>query len=409
MDNMMSFRGQKVASFLLLMLLTSIDAFAAVKPHFLFLKGSATAKLSSGRNNKIPSHWIRALALSSNGHDSDPPASDQREGMADAFAAFDSLTSDDLIDDGHSASSPESSSSGDKVIDLSDSSLLIDVQDIEEEDQVQKEIYSDMLADVPDYSGDVDQTATKEAIAQLQKVLDDAVARDTAKTAVLNDVDGIGNNIEKQGLTTADITRDILNQEIEPSLSMQDFMSSAVQEAMTEIEGEAPNARSLMEDSELRKEIEEIFDRAAEKLKSEVEEMKREQEAVTEEARKQGIEYIDSEKQRLSEAEASVSRLIQKVARETEEVQKAMEELERAKSEAGSGGGSRALEDSALDLKKGGIVKQSALVGALLFGSRAFTETILVLGSSNGGDHTMSALLQGAIALACAAYFFFVK
>lgn len=101
--------------------------------------------------------------------------------------------------------------------------------------------------------------------------------------------------------------------------------------------------------------------------------------------------------------------MIQKVAKETEEVQKAMEELERAKSEASSGGGSKAIEDSALDLKKGGIVKQSALVGVLLFGSRAFTETILAIGSTNGGDHTMAALLQRAIALACVAYFFLVK
>lgn len=261
-----------VTSFLLVMLLASVDAFTVIESQFSFLKGSVTVKLSSGRNHQMSQHRMPPLALSSNGYDSDRPSGDQREGMADAFAALDSLTADDLMDDNPSASSQISSSSGD----LDDSSFLIDLQNIEEEDQIGNEIYSDMLADLPDVSEDVDETATKEAITQLQNVLADAVAKDKAQAAVLNDVDGIGNNVENLLLTTADVTEDILNQEIEPSLSMQDFMSSAVQEAMTEIEG-TPNSQSLMEDSELRKEIEQIFDRAAEKLRSEVEEMKREQ------------------------------------------------------------------------------------------------------------------------------------
>lgn len=53
------------------------------------------------------------------------------------------------------------------------------------------------------------------------------------------------------------------------------------------------------------------------------------------------------------------------------------------------------------------LIKQASLVGGLLFGSRAFTETILVLGSSNGGDHVVSAIAQAAIALVCVGYFFF--
>lgn len=84
-----------------------------------------------------------------------------------------------------------------------------------------------------------------------------------------------------------------------------------------------------------------------------------------------------------------------------------MAELERVKNEAGTGNGG--LEDTALDLKKGGIVKQAALVGGLLFGSRAFTETILVLGSPNGEEHVVGAIGQALFALVCAAYFFLVK
>jgi len=117
------------------------------------------------------------------------------------------------------------------------------------------------------------------------------------------------------------------------------------------------------------------------------------------------MDYIESEKQRLAQAEDSVSRLIQKVARETDEVQKATQELERAITEDDGG----SIEGTALDLKKGGITKQAALVGALLLGSRAVTETILVVGSPYGDQHFVPAILQGAIALACAAYFFLVK
>ena len=132
------------------------------------------------------------------------------------------------------------------------------------------------------------------------------------------------------------------------------------------------------------------------------------QEAVTQSASKRGLEYLETERQRISEAEQSVTRLIQKVADETEEVEKAMAGLELAKNEA-SGGQGGSIEDTALDLKKGGLIKQASLVGGLLFGSRAVTETILVLTSPYGDEHFFSAIVQAAIALACAAYFFLVK
>merc|ERR1712087_426393 len=161
----------------------------------------------------------------------------------------------------------------------------------------------------------------------------------------------------------------------------------------------------LLEDEELRKGIEEIFDRAGKKLRLEVEAMKREQEAVTEGASKQGLEYLESEKQRISEAEESVSRLIQKVAKETDEVQKAMEDLELAKNEASDG----SIENTAIDLKKGGLIKQASLVGGLLFGSRAVTETILVVSSPYGDEQFAPAIVQAVIALVCAACFFLMK
>jgi len=246
-----------------------------------------------------------------------------------------------------------------------------------------------------------------------------------ADTSVLNDADGFGTldsttDNYATPLTTADVSNDILTQEIKPSLSMDEFMSSALEEAVTEIDAAtemtssdgvgrtgdvAKTTEELLQDEELRRGIEEIFDRAGEKLRLEVEEMKKEQEAVTQAASARGLEYLESERQRISEAEASVSRLIQKVAKETDEVQKAMDDLELAKNEASDG----TIEDTALDLKQGGIIKQASLVGMLLLGSRAVTETILVVSSPYGDQHFVPAILQAVIALACAAYFFLVK
>ena len=77
------------------------------------------------------------------------------------------------------------------------------------------------------------------------------------------------------------------------------------------------------------------------------------QEAFTQDASKRGLEYLETEKQRISEAEASVTRLIQKVAKETDEVQQAMEGLELAKDQASGGDGSGSIEDTALNLKQG--------------------------------------------------------
>ncbi len=86
-----------------------------------------------------------------------------------------------------------------------------------------------------------------------------------------------------------------------------------------------------------------------------------------------------------------------------------MEELELAKNQVSERGGRGGIEETALDLKKGGLIKQSSLIGGLLFGSRAITELILVVGSPYGDEHFIPAVIQAVIALACAAYFFLVK
>jgi hypothetical protein len=103
---------------------------------------------------------------------------------------------------------------------------------------------------------------------------------------------------------------------------------------------------------------------------------------------------------RLEAAQSSVSRIIGKVRTEEATVQKAVADLQKAQAE---------MNDNPLiklsNLKQSGVVKQGALVGALLFGSRAIIESVAILGL-DGESHASAALIQGVIAFASAAYFF---
>lgn len=110
---------------------------------------------------------------------------------------------------------------------------------------------------------------------------------------------------------------------------------------------------------------------------------------------------MKKEEERLAEAQGSVGRLVEKVKAETAEVEAAMAELEAAQG--------KLLDDplmKAADLKGAGIVKQGALVGALLFTLRSVGD-LSMIGGPDGASHGVAAVFQGVIALACAAYFFF--
>jgi hypothetical protein len=349
------------------------EAFSGVRPF-------ASRQVIINGNNYGAS-WSRsasttALLASNNDIESqgeededDPLLNDQREGMADAFAALDGLTADDF-DDLKPISSlgdaAASSTTGNTNMEQS-AKLFIEMQS-ELSTRGEEGVYEDILGDL---SGDADDVKAFSAVVPEDDVTELGNALDEA--SILSDADGLGSDDDASAtLTTADVTNDVLTQDVEPSLSMEDFMSKAVTEALTEVAAAedltgdnassdmretkdiAIAAEQLLEDEQLRKEIEEIFDRAGEKLRTEVAAMKKEQEAVTKVASVQGLEYIESEKQRLSEAEESVSRLIQTVAARTDEVQKAMEELERARNEAGDGSGG-GIEKTALALKQGGV------------------------------------------------------
>ena len=119
-------------------------------------------------------------------------------------------------------------------------------------------------------------------------------------------------------------------------------------------------------------------------------------------AEKRRSDSLKDEEQRLAEAEGSVTRLLDKVKDETLEVEKAMEDLKKAQDQL--------LNDplmKAVDVKSGGIVKQGALAGTLLFSFRTLGELFLLSGP-NGSEHGIAAIIQGAIAVACAAIFTFL-
>jgi hypothetical protein len=103
---------------------------------------------------------------------------------------------------------------------------------------------------------------------------------------------------------------------------------------------------------------------------------------------------------RMEAARISMSRIIGNVKNEEIEVQQAVAELQKAQSE---------LNNDPLmklfNMKQGGVVKQGAFVGAMLFGFRSAIETVAMLGL-DGESHTTAALIQGALALSCALYFF---
>lgn len=242
----------------------------------------------------------------------DPIMNDRREGMAGAFAALDSLTADDFddlmpISPTGGMGSADGGSGTTIDLNIEESAKLFMEMQAELSNLGEEGVYDDMLGDLTSDNLDLDAPKTflntEEEVTSLILALDEAadigpVDKIAAfDTTVLNDADGIGSvqstpDDADAPLTTADVSNDILTQDIKPTLSMEDFISSALKEAVSEIgdsselisytrsgrtDDIAKTAGQLLENDELRKEIEKIFDVAGEKLRLEVEVMKKEQ------------------------------------------------------------------------------------------------------------------------------------
>ena len=89
--------------------------------------------------------------------------------------------------------------------------------------------------------------------------------------------------------------------------------------------------------------------------------------------------------------------MLKRVNEETAEVEKAVSDLKAAQEQMDSGILSK--------LRKGGIPKQAAFVGLLLFSVRSITDSITAM---NDESYMTVALIQGAVAIACALIFFFL-
>jgi hypothetical protein len=99
----------------------------------------------------------------------------------------------------------------------------------------------------------------------------------------------------------------------------------------------------------------------------------------------------------MNQAEDSMVKMIGKVNRETAEVERAVEELRKAQDSMDS--------DPIMQMLTGGILKQSALAGTILFTLRSGADIIAMFGGD--ATHAAPALIQGALALARAAFVVF--
>lgn len=114
-------------------------------------------------------------------------------------------------------------------------------------------------------------------------------------------------------------------------------------------------------------------------------------------AQKAMNDYEASQAARLDAAEQAVQTWLNRVKAEQGAVQQAVDDLSAAQKEIDGGGG------AITKLRQGGLPKQMALVGLLLFSVRSIIDTVASLSDPS---LLTSALIQGGIALACAVYLF---
>merc|ERR1712038_785902 len=115
---------------------------------------------------------------------------------------------------------------------------------------------------------------------------------------VIKDADGIGSLVKEEETLTA----------VEISQDTDMLMKRALEEAMDEVKSKAPEpgrsdlTESILDDKEMMKEINAIFDRANEQLLDSIAEIKDEQAALTEASARSRSDSLKDEEQRLAEA-----------------------------------------------------------------------------------------------------------
>ena len=183
----------------------------------------------------------------------------------------------------------------------------------------------------------------------------------------------------------------------------EEFMNQALKEAMSEVKINNPKiSKSILDDQEIMKEIEEIFDRGNEKLMESLEEIRQEQRQLAQASANKNADTaqaaMEADARRLEQAEASMEAMLKRVNKESADVAKAVEDLKAAQAEVD--------QDFLVKLKAGGPIKQGTFIGLVLFSLRSIFDTIAALGGN--GDMMTPALIQAGIAVACAAVFLLV-
>jgi len=293
----------------------------------------------------------------------DDDDSDSEKGMDSAFKSLNELTSldDDTAFDREKMKelvSKNAGKSGDKV-------LEIKLEDMEGNKEVPPEnemkMYSEMLSELESeggenkmYSnimGELSGETGKEFVPPPEE-LEESILLEEA--TLYEDVDGISEE------------------------SKQDVMQKAIQEAVQEAtamkagDEDVEALRDIVrEDEELKKEVEELFEIANQKLLDAVDEIRQEQIIQNQKLAEARAQALEEDETRLLAAQASVSTLVDRVNAESKEVESAMRDLEAAK---------RDLEGDPLlqmsNLKSAGLVKQSTLVLTVLFVIRSVADLV---------------------------------
>lgn len=158
---------------------------------------------------------------------------------------------------------------------------------------------------------------------------------------------------------------------------------------------------NIMDDPSFKEEIAEIFDKATVDLKGALDDIRKEQdEFAAASAAKNAADTQAATAQdqaRLATADKNMVKMLERVNKETAEVQRAVDELEEAQKGLSA--------DPVMQMAGGGLIKQAALAGAILFTARGGIDAVSMIGGD--GSHAVPALVQGALALGCAGYFFF--
>lgn len=305
---------------------------------------------------------------------------DEREGMDDAFSALDAL--EGLGD------SPEDFPSS-----YADSLNSDNNDDSSKFMNEELKLYSEMFSELSDKSED----------EVYGDILDEMSPSANSNNPEIN---------QQQAEQSVEITETEVSQEtLFDQQSQDDFMNRAITEAMeeaTRLNNNPDNAiassdpvvpDNILQDEEMMKEIELIFEKANEKLLASVNDIREEQNELSRKQMEERMSNSVSEEERLREAERSISGLLERVNKEALEVQNAVDDLEKAKAELGDDPLSKAA-----NLKEAGLVKQSALVLGVLLSSRSITD--LVLSATGDSSHLVGAGVQGAIAAVCLLFFF---